>query len=202
MRSFRLFPIVLALAAIPVIPLAAGARTAQQDPAIVYMYRDRYEQQLRERHREELAKLEIFATVKRQYVADPCGLGCGDHYGLQTRAIPGTPLVGVVYQANREDGVLTLRLRLYNDGSEPARLTIDPTSAYEAFFVRVGGEKLHILKGEDGELEAKESLEVDLEPGHMESWWANFRAPSLDSKAFDLEIPPIDPFRDVPLTDD
>lgn len=202
MRSFRFFPVVLFLAAIPAMPLPARAMTVQQDPAIQYMYRDRYQQQLRERHREEQAALQgNFATVKDRYVADPCGLGCDDHYGLQTRGVPGTHLVAVIYEASRDDGVLTVRLRFYNDGSEPARLTIDPTRTCEAFFVRIGREELYILK-DDGELEAKESMEVDLEPGKMESWWANFPAPPLDSKVFDLEIPPIALFTNVPITDE
>ncbi|MGH7565593.1 MAG: hypothetical protein ACREK2_02065 [Gemmatimonadota bacterium] len=197
MRRYRLFPVLLSLMAIPSLPLAAHAMVVQQYPVggqpVEPEYEDRETQEQRDQRRREQAAL---------HGTDACELGCVEHEGLQTRGIPDTPLVAVVHEATREDGVLTLRLRFYNDGSEPARLTIDPTSASESYFVRVGREKLFILKDEDGELEAKESLEVDLKPGKMESWWAKFPAPAADAEAFDLEFPPIATFTNVPIADD
>lgn len=155
-------------------------------------YADRVEEENRDeaRRRQEL-----------MHTSGACDLGCSEHEGLQIRPIPGTALVGVVHQAGVDDGVLTIRLRFYNDGSEPARLTIDPAAAYETFVVRAGGETLRILRDEDGELEAKEPLAVDLKPGKVESWWAKFPAPPAGTRAFDLEIPPIAPFAGVPLDD-
>ncbi|CAN5867651.1 hypothetical protein BH20GEM1_BH20GEM1_15910 [soil metagenome] len=107
-------------------------------------------------------------------------------------------------RAGREldDDVVTMRLRFYNDGSEPARLTIDPLSAYESFYLQVGREKLFIRKDDDGELDAKEPVEMELKPGKMETWWAKFPAPSAGTEAFDLEIPPVATFRNIPLEDD
>jgi hypothetical protein len=156
-------------------------------------YADRVEQENRDeaRRRQDL-----------MHTSGACDLGCSEHEGIQIRPIPGTALVGVIHQASVDDGVLTVRIRFYNDGAEPARLTVDPTAGYETFFVRVGGERLLILKDEDGELEAKEPLEVDLKPGKVESWWAKFPAPPSGARAFDLEIPPIAPFANVPLEDD
>jgi hypothetical protein len=142
---------------------------------------------------------------KRQdlmHTSAACDLGCSEHEGLQTRPIPGTSLVGVVNQASVDDGVLTVRLRFYNDGAEPARLTVDPTGAYESFFVRVGGDRFTILRDDDGELEAKDPLAMDLKPGKVESWWAKFPAPAAGTEAFDLEIPPIAAFQGVPLEED
>ena len=197
MRRSRLFFVILSLVAIPSIPFAARAMVVQQYPVggqpVEPEYGDRESQEQRDQRRKEQEAL---------HGTDACELGCVEHEGLQTRGIPDTPLVGVVYQANRENGVMTLRLRFYNDGSEPARLTIDPSSDHEAFFVRVGQEKLFILKDEDGELEAKEPLELDLKPGKMESWWAKFPAPAADAEAFDLEVPPIATFTNVPIAGD
>jgi hypothetical protein len=197
MRTSRLFPVVLSLMAIPALPLAAGAVAVQQDPVgnrpLDPEYADQREREEREQRRKEQEAL---------HAADACEYGCVEHEGLQTRAIPGTTLVAVVHQAKLEDDGLTLRLRFYNDGAEPARLTIDPTTDYESFFVQVGREKLFIRKDEDGELDVKDPLELDLKPGKMESWWAKFPAPPAGTESFHLEIPPVAAFRSVPLEDD
>ncbi|HYO46430.1 MAG TPA: hypothetical protein VEY33_07045 [Gemmatimonadota bacterium] len=199
MRSLRLFPLVFSLAAVPSTVISARAMTVQDYPVRTPAtagdeeYDDRYERERREQRRKD---------QEAQHDNSACETGCVEHEGLQTRGIPDTPLVAVIHEATRDDGVLTLRLRFYNDGVEPARLTIDPTSDSEPFFVQVGPEKLFILTDEDGELDAKEPLEVDLKPGQMESWWAKFPAPAADTKTFDLEIPPIATFTNVPIVDD
>jgi hypothetical protein len=197
MRSVRIVPIVLSLAALPSLPVAARAIALQQNPVagqpLDPNYADQAEQERRDQRRRE---------QEASHGSASCGLGCGDYEGLQTRGIPDTPLIAVIHKTELDDGVLTVRVRFYNEGSDPARLTIDPSNAYESFFMTVGGEKLFILKNDDGELEAKKPLEVDLKPGKMESWWAKFPAPPPDTEAFDLEIPPIAPFRNVPILDD
>lgn len=202
MRCVRLLPVALSFAAIPATPLAA--RAVQQE-VVVWRpaddYATRSERIRRDRIREEQDALQgNFATVDDAYVEDPCGFGCDDHLGLQSRGIPGTPLVAVVHEASREDGVLTLRLRFYNDGSEPARLRIDPAGDPEACFVRAGQAKLRVLEDEDGELEAKDPLDVALAPGEMESWWARFPAPPADTANIDVMIPPVAAFTDVPVS--
>lgn len=134
--------------------------------------------------------------------ADPCELGsCGDFEGLQVRGIPDTQLVGVLHRTELDDGVLTVRLRFYNEGAVPARLSIDPTGAEDAFLLRIGEEEHPILRNEDGELEAKEPLDVEIKPGEMETWWAKFPAPPAGTRAFDLDIPPVATFRSVRLDD-
>lgn len=206
MRSFRFFPLVLSLAVIPATPIAARTMSLQEDRP-----RRATDQAEIDENREQRERAERRARQERRdqrwekaarRSGDPCELGCGDYGGRQTREVPDSPLVAVLHGTKLDDGVLTVRLRFHNKGSEPARLAIDPSSAYESFFVKVGDERLFILKDEDGELEAKARLEVDLKPGTMETWWAKFPAPAPETKAFDLEIPPIAPFRNVPLSDD
>jgi hypothetical protein len=134
------------------------------------------------------------------YAADACGLGCEGHEGLQVRGIPGTDLAAVVYKTFREDDALTVQLRFHNDGSERARLALDPSSVPESFFVQVGESRLTILTDEDGGLESKGRLVEVLAPGEIESWWARFPAPR-GATTFDLHIPGV-VFRDVPLESD
>jgi hypothetical protein len=203
--------VVFALVAIPSLPLAARAQV--NPPTYVnpvtgelleQHYVDRYQDWLRDRRRRgQLAKSEQIEKMQARqaaYAADACGLGCSDHEGIQVRGIPGTSLAAVLYKAKLDDDVLTLQLRFHNDGSEPARFTIDPWSDPERFFVQVGEKKLFILEDEDGELKAKEPLAATLEPGEIESWWAKFPAPPPGTKTFDLQIP-AGAFREVPLED-
>lgn len=197
MRSLRLVPVVLSLASLSSMPIAARAMIVQQDPVagqpLDPNYADQAERERQERQRQE---------QDERRVDDPCESGCGDHEGLQTRGIPDTQLVGVLNRTEFDDGVLTVRLRFYNEGAEPARLSIDPTGSEEAFILRAGGEEHQILRNEDGELEAKEPLDVEIKPGKMETWWAKFPAPPAGTHEFDLEIPPVATFRNVRLEDD
>jgi hypothetical protein len=196
MRSFRLLPILLSLASITGVPIVASAQNEQPQPRDPYVdaeeYNRQYEEQRRNRQREE----------ERALHRDPGCQGCGRRTeGIQIQPIPGTTLVAVLHDIDLEDGILTVRFRFYNDGPESAQLAIDPATTYESFFVKVGEEKLFILRDDDGNLQAKKRLEVDLEPGAMESWWATFPAPAESTKTFDLQIPPVAPFLNVSISD-
>ena len=188
--------LVVALLAIPVLPLAADA-AVQQDPVggapLDANYADQAEQERRDQLRRE--------QEERRSGADPCELGCGDYEGLQTRGIPGTSLVAVLHRTEIDGDVVTARMRFYNEGQTPAHLSIDP-SGEEAFVLRVGTEEYPILRNEDGEPESKDPLSMDLEPGEMETWWAKFPAPPAGTRWIDLEIPPAATFRDVRFESD
>ncbi len=188
--------LVVALLAIPALPLA-GRAAVQQDPVngqpLDPHYADQADQQRRDQLRRE--------QDERRSDADPCELGCGDYEGLQTRGISGTSLVAVLHRTEIEDDVLTARLRFYNEGEAPAHLSIDP-SGEQTFVLRVGTEEYPILRNEDGEPEAKDPLSMELEPGEMETWWAKFPAPPAGTRSIDLEIPPAAIFRDVRLDDE
>lgn len=182
---------LIALLAIPALPLAARA-AVQQDPVggapLDANYADRAEQERRAQLRKE--------EEERRSGADPCELGCGDYEGLQTRGIPGTSLVAVLHRTEVDDGVVTARLRFYNEGQTPAHLSIDPTGE-ELFVLRVGSAEYPILRNEDGEPESKDPLSMEIEPGEMETWWAKFPAPPAGTRWIDLEIPPAASFLHV-----
>ena len=62
-----------------------------------------------------------------------------------------------------------------------------------------GGSALAILADDGGELEAKKPLDVELEPGDSETWWAKFPAPPAGTRRIDLAIPPFPAFEGVEL---
>jgi hypothetical protein len=184
--------LIVALLAIPVLPLAARG-AVQQDPVGGQPLDPNYADQAERERRDQLRREQ---EERRGDDDDPCVLGCGDYEGLQTRGIPGTSLVAVLHRTEVDDDVVTARLRFYNEGQTPAHLSIDPTGE-GAFVLRVGAEEYPILRNEDGEPEAKDALSLELDPGEMETWWAKFPAPPSGTRWIDLEIPPVATFRDV-----
>lgn len=178
--------VLLACLVAPSESALAQDRTAPPDPYLTERERlEQIEQEERNRERE-------YAREKEWREPKPTGCQTGQFCPQSSEPIrmPGTGLMAVLHDIDVEDDALTVRIRFYNEGTEPATLAVDPTAAYDSFYVEVDGEKSFILRDDDGTLEAKESLARDLEPGGMESWWAHF--PPLPPKAvsFDVVIPP------------
>jgi hypothetical protein len=121
--------------------------------------------------------------------------------GIQSQRIPGTGLVAVLHDVDDEEDGLFVRIRFYNDGSGPAKLGVDPTRDYDAYFVEVGGERRFILRDDDGALEAKEPLVRVLAPGAMESWWAKFAPLERGATTLDIRIPPAPHFEAIAASD-
>ncbi|HET6363119.1 MAG TPA: hypothetical protein VFH11_13845 [Gemmatimonadota bacterium] len=119
---------------------------------------------------------------------------------IQIHRVPGTGLTAILHDIDVEDDALTVRVRFFNEGAETVTLTLDPTASYDTFYVEIDGARSFILRDDQGRLDAKEPLARNLEPGAMESWWADF--PPLPSKAvsFDVVIPPAPPFEGVSVS--
>ena len=211
MSTPRFHPVVLSVLAIATLPLSARSQvngpeirvnptTGEEllEPYYANQYLEELRDDRREAEDESAADREGSREREVVYAKDACGVGCDDHEGLQVRRIPGTLLAAVIYKAELDGDVLTLRLRFINDGPASERLVIDPSTNPESFYVQVGKEKLHILEHERGELEAKDPSDEVLEPGEIASWWAKFPAPPSETEAFDFQLPAV-AFRDVPL---
>ena len=99
----RIYPVVLSVLAIASLPVAARAqrntpeiyvnpRTGEEMMPGPY-YANRYLEELRQQSREEQEKgAKVWEDMRESEVAyarDACGLGCGDHEGIQVRGIPG-----------------------------------------------------------------------------------------------------------------
>ena len=169
----------------------------EQHYALRYQHRWRDRQRKTQLRRSE--RLLEFRERDAENAADPCGLGCYLHEGLQVQGIPGTFLSVALYKARVEDDVLTIQLRFHNDGAMPERLTLDPSGTSESFYVQVDEGRLYILEDENSELKSKGPLNELLEPGEIESWWARFPAPPPDATTYDFHIPAVT-FHDVPLS--
>lgn len=195
MRSSLLVPAVV-LATLLSTP---GVNRAQEAPPPTRELPEA-ERNVQEENEERLRRLNK-AEAQRQRAAE-CP-GCTRRgEGIQVQAIPGTRLVAVLHDIDLEEEFLMVRLRFYNDGSDPATLTIDPAETYESFFVEFDGKRNFILRDDDERLDAKKPLALELQTGKMASWWARFPPLSPGIESFDVVIPPAAPFLNVPVAAD
>jgi len=194
----RQFPLVFVGAFL--LGLPAMARAQGQAP------RDPYLAALEKREAIVQAKRydALFDRHPRQPKPSGCATGriCSDRgEGIESQRIPGTGLVAVLHDIDGTQDGLVVRMRFYNDGPAPVKLGVDPTRAYDAYFIEVGGERRFILRDDEGALEAKEPLVRVLAPGAMESWWARFPPLERGAKFLEITIPPASPFEAIAAAD-
>ncbi len=118
----------------------------------------------------------------------------------QEANVPG--LAAELTEATREEGVLTVKVRFRNQGAEPIHHSFETGHGdYSYFYVTAGDQKYFILKDAEGAPLAPKYLTVDLDPGATTTWWGKFPAPPSTETMFDLVMPDVTPFEDVPITD-
>jgi hypothetical protein len=194
----RQFPLIFVGALLLGLPATARAQgQAPRDPYLAALER-----------REAIVQAKRFHALFDRHPRRPkpsgCATGriCSDRRGgIQSQRIPGTGLVAVLHDVDAEEDGLVVRMRFYNDGSEPVRLRVDPTQAGDAYSIEVGGERRFILRNDDGALEAKEPVVRVLAPGSMESWWAKFPPLERGAKSLDISIPPAPRFESIAASD-
>lgn len=112
-------------------------------------------------------------------------------------------LVAELTEATREDGVLTVKVRIRNTGTTHVNHNFDTHGgSYPDFYVTAADQKYFLLKDSEGAPLAPVYLDVSLDPGQTSSWWAKFPAPPATETAFDLVMIDVTPFEDVPITDE
>lgn len=121
---------------------------------------------------------------------------------IQTREVDATPgLVAELIEATRKDGVLTIKVRFRNVGSEQLYKSFETDHGdYSRFYLTAGDQKFFVLKDSEGAPLAPQYLRVQLEPNQTMTWWAKFPAPAGQA-TFDLVMPDLVPFEDVPIRD-
>lgn len=111
-------------------------------------------------------------------------------------------LVAELFEATREDGVLTVKVRFRNTGTEEVYKGFETGHGdYSQFYVTAENQKYFVLKDSDGAPLAPKYLDVRLEPGQTSTWWAKFPAPPAGVTEFDLVMHDVPPFENIPITD-
>lgn len=121
---------------------------------------------------------------------------------LQVQEVNAPGLVAELTEVSRKDGVLTVKIRFRNTGTDFLHHNLETHHGrYELFYVTAGSQKYFVLKDSEGEPLAPKYLNVDLDPGATSTWWAKFPAPPASETTIDLVIPDAPPFEDVRITD-
>jgi len=121
---------------------------------------------------------------------------------LQVQEVNEPGMLAELTEATRKDGVLTVKIRFRNTGTDPLHHSFETGhGAYERFYVTAGTQKYFVLKDTEGEPLAPKYLDVNLDPGATSTWWAKFPAPPASETTIDLVIPDTPPFEDIPIAD-
>jgi hypothetical protein len=122
---------------------------------------------------------------------------------IQTQEVNGAAgLAAELTEATREDGVLTIKLRLRNAGAADVNKSFETGHGrYELFYVTAENQKYFILKDSEGAPLAPVYLEAQLGPGETTTWWGKFPAPPAGVAEIDFVMPEVAPFENIPITD-
>lgn len=120
--------------------------------------------------------------------------------GLLARRTEASGVVADLLSAERRDGGLTVSIRFRNTGPGPRRIAIPAN--YATGWRLVAGDRVWSLASEpDGDPAATETPDRELDPGASALWRGTFVAPPAGVDAFRLEVPGVEVFEDVPITD-
>lgn len=127
---------------------------------------------------------------------------------LATRELDVEGIVAEVIESNRKDGMLMVRVRFRNVGTEPVRLSLarGGVSYHTQNYIVAGDTRYEIMRDTAGNVLATPRdgggwLEPTLKPKGTFTWWAQYAAPPAALKNYTLYLkvgPPID---GVPIND-
>lgn len=128
------------------------------------------------------------------------------HKPLATRELDVEGVVAEVIESDRKDGVLTVRVRLRNNGEKVATIGLVDAQGYVHTYIVSGKTKYPLLKDDTGKQLATPRdgggwLYPKIKPKATWTWWGKFPAPPADRKSYSLYLkvgPPID---DIPIVD-
>lgn len=109
--------------------------------------------------------------------------------------------------AVRKEGVLTIKMRYRNGGSQPVKVELlsDNRDA-DKYYVIAGSTKFLILRDAQKipvmtTLSHSGGLTADMKPAGSFLVWAKYPAPPADAKKFNFYTAHTPPFEDVPITE-
>ena len=115
-------------------------------------------------------------------------------------------IIAELTECKREDGVLTIRLRLRNTTDKEVRISLINGRNYDAYYVTAENKKYFVLRDSEKNTLASQhdrvgDLDVSLAKGGTYVWWAKYPAPPADVKKISYYTPLTPPFDNVPIKD-
>jgi hypothetical protein len=115
-------------------------------------------------------------------------------------------IVAELIECKREEGVLTIKLRLRNTTDKPADVTLIKDRNYDAYYVTAESKKYFVLRDSEKNPLAPQGdgfgyLRAKLGKGGTYVWWAKYPAPPAGVKKVSYYTPLAPPFDNVPIKD-
>ncbi len=125
---------------------------------------------------------------------------------IQSQDTNWSGVVGEITQVKRKDGVLTLKMRLRNNGSKkPGDWLTGGYNTYDNFYLTAGDKKYFVLRDTEGKPLATDDgdgyVGAEIAKDETFTWWAKFPAPPADVTSVTFYTPIAPPFEDLPITD-
>jgi hypothetical protein len=127
---------------------------------------------------------------------------------IQSQETNKAGIIAELIECKREDGVLTIRLRLRNTADKKVRLDLIGGFGpkYDDYYVTAGNKKYFILRDSEQQALATQTnvginVVVDLDRGDTYVWWAKYPAPPAEVKKVSYYTPLAPPFENVPIKD-
>jgi hypothetical protein len=124
---------------------------------------------------------------------------------IQTQDTNAAGVVAELLECKAKEGVLTIKVRLRNTGSERAQVRVIRNRDFDKYYVTAGSKKYFVLRDSDGVPIAPAAdgfggVVVDIEKGGSWTWWAKYPAPPESQTKVNYMWPLGAPFEDVPIS--
>lgn len=115
-------------------------------------------------------------------------------------------IVAEIVECRRQEGVLSVRMRLRNTSDKDIRVDLIGGRNYDAYYVTAGSKKYLVLRDSEQKPLAPPSdgfgnFNTLVAKGGAYIWWAKYPAPPADVKKVSYFTPITPPFDNVPITD-
>ena len=116
-------------------------------------------------------------------------------------------LMAEIVQCKRAGGVLSIRMRLRNTGSEKSHLKLVAGGKYDGYYLVAGNKKYFILRDSEKTPLANptntfsKDVETTIQKGGSFVWYAKYPAPPKEVKKITYYTPITPPFEDIPVSE-
>lgn len=126
----------------------------------------------------------------------------------ESQDVNGAPgVVAEIVQCKREGGVLSIRMRLRNTGSEKSYLKMVHGGSYDGYYLVAGNKKYFILRDSEKTPLANptntfgKDVETTIPTGGSFVWYAKYPAPPNEVKKITYYTPITPPFEEIPVSE-
>ncbi len=115
-------------------------------------------------------------------------------------------VVAELVECKREDGQLSIKMRLVNTSDKDVRITPIGNRNYDAYYLTAANKKYFVLRDSEKtplavQADASGSVYATIPKGGAWTWWAKYPAPPADVKKISYYTPITPPFDNVPIKD-